>query len=92
LFSASQAKQGKEKAKHWLDKRWVAHRAVVSPAWVRRTLRRLQKDAVSTAPFEGLSLHASDVFPGRWILLLAEGGSYAALERKLHTTASSIGR
>jgi len=34
----------------------------VSPAWVRRTLRRLQKDAVSTAPFEGLSLHASDVF------------------------------
>jgi transposase len=38
------------------------------------------------------ALPASDVFRARLILLLAEGRSYAAIKRGLHTTAPTIAR
>jgi len=38
------------------------------------------------------ALPAGDVFRARLILLLAEGRSYAAIKRELHTTAPSIAR
>lgn len=38
------------------------------------------------------ALPASDVFRARLILLLAEGRSYAAIKRDLHTTAPTIAR